>query len=287
MERMADRPEGVLYVVATPIGHMDDITLRALRVLAECDLVLAEDTRHTRKLLTHHQIQARLMSYHAHNERQRTPSLIQRLTAGDKLALVSDAGTPSLSDPGYILVQEAVQRGLRVCPIPGPSALMAALCAAGLPTEAFVFLGFPPRKCHALHQALRALQHELRTLIWYESPRRITALLEAIEKTLGDRPAVVAREISKLHEEFLRGPVSALRTRLLDRGTIRGEITLLVSGACETPKATREVVRDALRERLRNRRQPASKLARECAGEFNWPRAEVYALILEIQNHEP
>lgn len=285
MERTADHAEGVLYVVATPIGHMDDITLRALRVLADSDLVVAEDTRHTGKLLAHHQIQARLMSYHAHNERQRTPYLLERLAAGDKLALVSDAGTPSLSDPGYILVQEAVRHGVRVCPIPGASALMAALCAAGLPTEAFLFLGFPPRKARALHHALLALRHEPRTLIWYESPRRITALLEAIENTLGDRPAVVAREITKLHEEFLRGSVSALRSRLQARGTVKGEITLLVSGGSETQPAAREVLQAVLRDRLQNHRQSASKLARECASEFNWSRAEVYALIVEIQNN--
>jgi 16S rRNA (cytidine1402-2'-O)-methyltransferase len=281
---MADCSAGVLYVVATPIGHMEDITLRALRVLGECDLVLAEDTRHTRKLLAHHGIRTRLLSYHAHNERQRTSALIQRLEAGAQLALVSDAGTPSLSDPGYVLVQEAAQRGFRVCPIPGPSALMAALCAAGLPTEEFLFLGFPPRKAQALQQMLQSLQHEPRTLIWYESPRRITTLLEAIEATLGDRPAVVAREITKRHEEFLRGTLSVLRTQLLARDTVKGEITLLVGGGAQPQAAPREVVWEALRERLRNRRQPASQLARECAAEFNWPRSEIYALILKIQN---
>ncbi|MDJ0666219.1 MAG: 16S rRNA (cytidine(1402)-2'-O)-methyltransferase [Desulfobacterales bacterium] len=274
---------GGLYVVATPIGHHDDITLRALNVLRTVDCIAAEDTRLTGRLLAHHGIQAHLISYHEHNEHQRTPLLLARLQDGQRVALVSDAGTPSLSDPGFILVREAAAAGLRICPVPGPSAALAALSVSGLATDAFIFLGFPPRKPRRREQHLRALQNEPRTLIWYESPRRLAGLLEALLKVMGDRAAVVGREMTKRYEEFLRGSVSQLAARVKARPEIKGEITLLVAGCPKSGEVDRGALVDVIRERLAADRPPASALARELAAQFDLPRSQIYDMIMDIK----
>jgi 16S rRNA (cytidine1402-2'-O)-methyltransferase len=278
-----DPPDGALYVVATPIGNLDDITVRALQVLRTADCIASEDTRRTGRLLTHHGIQARLVSYHEHNERQRTPQLLERLQAGQKVALVSDAGTPTLSDPGFILVREAAAAGIRIHPLPGPSAAVAALSVSGLATDAFVFLGFPPRKPSRLVQHLKSLGSEPRTLIWYESPRRLPGLLEALQQLLGDRPAVVGREMTKRYEEFLRGPLSQIAAKLGARDEIKGEITVLVAG-CPPAAADHDALRAEIRRQLASGAPPASALARELATRFNLPRGAIYALIIEIKN---
>ena len=280
----ADVPAGILYVVATPIGHLDDITVRALEVLKTADCIAAEDTRNTGRLLAHHGIKADLISYHEHNERRRTPQLMTRLNAGQTVALVSDAGTPTLSDPGFILVRQAAAAGIRIQPLPGASAAVAALSVSGLPTDAFVFLGFPPRKPQRLEAHLRALRNEPRTLIWYESPRRLTELLKALERIMGDRPAVIGREMTKRYEEFLRGPLTELIAQLEARNDIKGEITLLVAGCSPSPETSPEALRAVIRAELERNPRPASGLARELAARFNRSRGEIYNLILDVKN---
>ena len=196
---------GTLSIVSTPIGNLEDITLRAARVLREADLIACEDTRHTRKLLDHIGVSKPLVSYHEHNETARAAELVERLAAGANIALVSDAGTPLLSDPGYRLVEAAIAAGIPVIPIPGASAVLSALAASGLPTDEFRFGGFLPPKTTQRRKTLEALREERCTLIFYEAPHRILEALEDVEAVLGARPVVVARELTKLHEEFLRG----------------------------------------------------------------------------------
>lgn len=221
---------GVLYVVATPIGNLEDITLRALRILKEVDLIAAEDTRHSRHLLDHYNIKTALTSYHEHNERVKAQNLIERLERGENIALVCDAGTPAISDPGYRLVMGALQAGVQVTPIPGPAALAAAISASGLPSDRFVFEGFLPAKSQERKNRLEELRDEERTLVLYEAPHRLKQTLADLEQILGAREIVVARELTKLHEEFLRGKISSVRGELAGRD-IKGEIVLLVHGA--------------------------------------------------------
>jgi 16S rRNA (cytidine1402-2'-O)-methyltransferase len=221
---------GCLYLVGTPIGNLEDITLRALRILREADQIAAEDTRHTQKLLNHYEISRPLVSYHEHNEMTRAPELLIALEQGAKIALVSDAGMPLVSDPGYRLVTLCLRHQIPVVPVPGPSALLAALSASGLPNEEFLFIGFLPARSGERQRALERLRIEDRTIILYEAPHRIAeSVAEALE-ILGDRPACLAREVTKLHEEFRRGKLSALAASLEERPA-RGEITLLIGPA--------------------------------------------------------
>jgi len=223
---------GTLYVVATPIGNMRDITLRALEVLRSVDLVLAEDTRRTRALLSRHGIAAGLLSVHEHNERARVTHVTQRLEQGEDLALVTDAGTPLISDPGYVLVRALTQKGLRVVPVPGPSALLAALSVAGLPTDRFVFEGFLAARGPARRQHLQTLRSESRTIVFYESPRRLAAMLEDAAEILGgEREATIARELTKIHESTYIGTLAELSRRVV-AGTMpaRGEIVVCIAG---------------------------------------------------------
>ena len=218
---------GCLYLVATPIGNLEDITLRAVRILKEADVIACEDTRHTQKLLNHYGIKKDTVSYHEHNELTRSPELVIELEQGAKIALVSDAGTPGISDPGHRLVTLCLRHRIPVVPIPGPSALIAALAASGLPTEEFLFVGFLPARAGARRKALDALKAESRTLIFYEAPHRVVETLADASEILGARPAVIAREVTKIHEEFLRGPLSELLDSARKRAP-RGEITLLI-----------------------------------------------------------
>jgi 16S rRNA (cytidine1402-2'-O)-methyltransferase len=233
---------GTLYLVATPIGNLEDITFRAVRVLKEVDLIACEDTRRSRKLLDHYGIGTPTISYHEHNEAERTAELIARLLGGATVALISDAGMPLISDPGYRLVRAAVDGGIRVEALPGASAVPVALAASGLATDSFYFGGFLPAKSGQRLRALEALKNETATLIFYEAPHRIVETLAAIEEALGDRPVVVARELTKIHEEFLRGTAAQIRAVLQARDSVKGEITLLIgksSGVVEdhTPLA--------------------------------------------------
>jgi len=226
---------GLLYIVATPIGNLEDITYRAVRVLREASLIACEDTRQTRKLLDHYGIQKPTVSYHDYNETGRAQELVARMLAGDTVALVTDAGTPLVSDPGYRLVNAAILNGIAVQPIPGPSAALAALAGSGLPTDAFHFGGFLPHKPGQRSKTLEALAGEEATLVFYEAPHRILEALEAIEAALGPRPVVVARELTKLHEEFLRGTAAEIRAQLDARKAIKGEFTILIGKATQPP----------------------------------------------------
>jgi 16S rRNA (cytidine1402-2'-O)-methyltransferase len=226
---------GLLYVVATPIGNLEDMTYRAVRVLGESDLIACEDTRQTRKLLEHYNIHKPTVSYHDHNEQERTEDLMARLLAGETVALVSDAGMPLVSDPGYRLVHAAIEAGISVQPIPGASASLTALAASGLPTDSFHFGGFLPPKTGQRAKLLESLAEERATLIFYEAPHRILETLEAVEAALGPRPVVVAREITKIHEEFLRGTAAEIHAQLAARDTVKGEITLLIGRAIAPP----------------------------------------------------
>jgi 16S rRNA (cytidine1402-2'-O)-methyltransferase len=221
---------GCLYVVATPIGNLEDITLRALRILKEADAIACEDTRQTLKLLSHFDIQKRLISYHEHNELTRAPEIVIELEQGAKIALVSDAGTPAISDPGHRLVSLCVRHGIKVVPLPGPSAFVAALAASGMPVEEFAFVGFLPSRQSARRKALRALASEPRTLALYEAPHRLSDTLDDALEILGNRPAVVAREITKMYEEFLRGHLEDIAAAVRKKAA-RGEITLLIGAA--------------------------------------------------------
>ena len=220
---------GTLYVVSTPIGNLEDITLRALRILKEVATIAAEDTRHTQRLLSHFDIHTPLTSYHDFNKEEKTPVLLSRMTEGASIALVSDAGTPTLSDPGFYLIREAIRAGLPVSPIPGAAAAIAALSVSGLPPDRFVFEGFLPKKKGARARRLEQLRADSRTLIFYESPFRIVGLLEEIRTILGDRPVVVAREMTKVFEEFIRGSVTEALEKI-GKKTLKGEITLVVGG---------------------------------------------------------
>jgi 16S rRNA (cytidine1402-2'-O)-methyltransferase len=222
---------GILSIVSTPIGNLDDITLRAVRVLREADLIACEDTRHTRKLLDHIGVSKPLVSYHEHNEAARAAELVEKLAAGANIALVTDAGTPLLSDPGYRLVEAAIAAGIQVIPIPGPSAALSALTGSGLPTDSFRFCGFLPPKAAHRRRTIEALREESCTLIFYEAPHRILETLEDVEAVMGLRPVVVARELTKLHEEFLRGTAAGIRAQLAARPSVKGEITLLIGEA--------------------------------------------------------
>jgi len=238
---------GCLYLVATPIGNLEDITVRALRVLKEADLVACEDTRQTQKLLQHYGIHKELVSYHAHNELTRAPELVIQLEEGAQVALVSDAGTPVVSDPGHRLVVLSLRHHIPVVPIPGPSAFVAALAASGMPTEEFLFVGFLPSRAGARRKKLDELKSEPRALVLYEAPHRLADTLADAAEILGSRHAVVAREITKIHEEFLRGSLGELRDAARQREP-RGEITLLIGPAVEgEPQAAPAV---SLRKRV-------------------------------------
>lgn len=222
-------PSGTLYIVATPIGNLEDITIRAIRVLKEVRLIAAEDTRRTRILLDKYQISTPLTSLHDHNESKKSRLILAKLQRGDDVAYVSDAGTPGISDPGYILVKDATACRIRVAPVPGASALVAALSVSGLPMDSFVFFGFLPAKSARRRQLLASLVQEKKTLVFYESPRRLVACLEDIDRLFGEREVVVSREMTKIYEEFLRGPARGLLIGLGDT-PIRGEVTLIVAG---------------------------------------------------------
>jgi 16S rRNA (cytidine1402-2'-O)-methyltransferase len=274
---------GSLYVVATPIGNRDDITIRALNILGQVDLVAAEDTRHTGRLLAHHNIKCRMISFHEHNERKRTPDLINRLKAGSSVALVSNAGTPSVSDPGYRLVKEAIDSDIRVIPIPGVSAAITALCVAGMPTDSFVFLGFPAKKKARRLNQLNDLAGEHRTIVFYESPRRISTFLEEIIDIMGDRYGVLAREMTKLHEEFIRGSLSEILSSLNARPAIKGECTLLVTGCEENKEVSLKTVRTEIIKALEKKENRLSEIAKAVAEKHGLSKNKVYDEAMKLK----
>lgn len=228
---------GKLYVVGTPIGNLEDITFRALRILKEVSVIAAEDTRHSKKLLTHYGIHTPLTSYHDHNKEEKSEILLQRLKEGKPIALLCDAGTPTICDPGFYIIRKVIQSGIPVIPIPGPTALITALSVSALPPDRFIFEGFPPRKHGARQRWLESLQIEKRTIIFYESIHRIIPCLHDAKDILGDRNIVLSREITKTYETFLRGKISEVLLQLGEK-TIRGEITVVMEGA-NIPKKNR------------------------------------------------
>jgi 16S rRNA (cytidine1402-2'-O)-methyltransferase len=284
--RVAAAVRGQLFLVATPIGNLEDITLRGIRTLKEVDLIACEDTRRTQKLLNHYSIQTGIVSYHEHNEMTRAPELVVQMEQGTRIALVSDAGMPVISDPGYRLVRLAIRHGIPVIPVPGASAFVAALAVAGLPMEPFRFLGFLPSKQRQRLAKLRELDGAPDTLIFYEAPHRVTEMLGDVLKTLGDRPVVIGREVTKLHEEFLRGTVSEVIMKL-QKKPVKGELTVLVGPPDESGKKVKSPLplrslrreidnlmaahglseRDALKAVARSTHTPKSELYRQWQAE--------------------
>ena len=268
-----------LYIVATPIGNLEDITLRALRVLRQADLIACEDTRHTQKLLNHFEIKIPTQSYHEHNEAARARELVERVAAGGRVALVSDAGMPGISDPGERVIRAAVERGLNVVAIPGPSALVTALVASGLPTETFRFVGFLPARSGERRSVLESLASVPETLVFYEAPHRIADMLHDVENVFGpDRRVVIARELTKVHEEFVRGSVSEVLAEFGRRDAAKGEMTVIVAGKskmqqAQTPK--RNLV-ERIHELVTSESLAEKDALKQAAREFGLSKSEAY-----------
>jgi len=274
---------GILYIVATPLGNLEDITLRALRVLKEVDLIAAEDTRRTRKLLSHYGIKTRLISYHGQNQEVRGPVLIDKIQQGQNIALVSDAGTPGFSDPGTLLVSQAWEAGIKVEAVPGPAAGVAVLSMSGFPGDV-TFLGFPPRKAGKRREFFAALAGEERVLIFYESPQRLAGTLAEMAEHFANRQVLVVRELTKMFEEAWRGPAPEVAARLADR-EIKGECTLVLSCPEEPPQEevdlTGRLIKAAGETGLTGRR-----LAELVAAEIKVPRRQVYQAYLELKEQK-
>jgi 16S rRNA (cytidine1402-2'-O)-methyltransferase len=271
----------MLYVVATPIGNLEDVTLRALRVLREVDLVAAEDTRRTRALLTHHGIARPVTSYYDAVERKKTPALVARLVDGARIALVTDAGTPGIADPGYHLVRGALAAGVPVVPVPGASAVTALVSVAGLPAERFAFEGFLPSRAGQRAARLRTLAAEPRAMVFYEAARRLDAFLADAAEILGDRQAAVGRELTKRFEEVVRGPLSEVRRRFASGEPARGEVVVLIAGAADEETPAAAALDDDIRKALAAG-QRVSELATEIAARTGRPRRDVYRRALEL-----
>ena len=278
---MSSTEGGVLRVVATPIGNLDDVSVRTIAALRGADLVLAEDTRHTGRLLARLGVESPQLSYHEHNERERVGEIVRRLRGGETVALVSDAGTPAVSDPGYRLVRACLDAGLRVEPVPGPSAALAALVVAGLPTDRFTFEGFLPRKASTRRERLEELAAEPRTMVLFVSPHRASADLTDLAAVLGqDRPATLARELTKLHEDVVPGTLATLAAHV--QGGVRGELTLVVGGAPEQAAAALDAATLASRVRElvatgMTKKEATAAVARATGV----PKREVYQAVLD------
>lgn len=273
---------GTLYVVGTPIGNLEDMTFRAVRILQLVDAIAAEDTRHTGKLLEHFQIKTPQVSYHEHNRNERLPELISQLSGGKSIALVTDAGIPGISDPGYELVKACVEAGIQVVPIPGANAAITALSAAGLPTERFAFEGFLPASGKDRKMRLESLQAESRTLIFYEAPHRIRVTLQDLGECLGkDRGIALGREITKLHEEFWRGSIEQAIAYYTQHEP-KGEFTLIVAGAeLEMPVLSEEALKDEL-QKIMDEGVSRSQASRQLAQLTKLPRRQLYQLALSL-----
>ena len=285
-----DNSRGCLYLVGTPIGNLEDITLRALRILKEVDQIACEDTRHTQKLLTHYDIHKSLISYHEHNEITRAPELVVAMEEGARIALVSDAGMPLVSDPGHRLVVLCVRHRIPVIPIPGPSALLSALSASGLPGEEFLFVGFLPNRSGERRRALEHLRIEDRTIIFYEAPHRVAETVADAREILGDRHACLAREVTKLHEEFRRGRLSELAQSLAERPA-RGEITLLIApeenAAPGAQIATSQSIAARVEELMHQAKLDRKEALKVAAKERGLTRREAYSKLVDaLDEHE-
>ncbi|SDU30743.1 16S rRNA (cytidine(1402)-2'-O)-methyltransferase [Desulfobacula phenolica] len=275
---------GTLYIVATPVGNLEDITFRAVKVLKQVDLIAAEDTRHSKKLLSHYGIETKLVSCHEHNETKKAPHLIAHLKSGLDIALISDAGTPSISDPGYKLVTAVAKEEIKVIPIPGCSAAIAGLSVSGLPTDSFFFLGFLPKKKLKQKHAIEAIKNEHPTLIFYESPKRIQNLVANLQTILGDRKACLAREITKLHEEYIRGKLSEILQKLNNKETVKGECSLFVQGRSEENTITEEELKEIILAKLSTTDLGTSGLAKLISSQTSLSKKQIYETILKLQS---
>lgn len=272
---------GTLYLVATPIGNLEDISARALRILSEVGLIAAEDTRQTRKLLTHYGIQTKLTSYHEHNKLTKLDYLLAELKEDD-IALVSEAGTPGLNDPGFEIVRAAIAAGHKISPIPGPSAPIAALVASGLPTDAFLYLGYLPRKKTERVRLLTEISDLTYTLIFLETPHRLLAALEDLESILGNRMLAVGRELTKIHEEFFYGTIREAKGKFSLQEP-RGEFTLVIAGASEKNRTWSKTQLQAALLEMINQDYAPSQIAAQIASQSGWARREVYQMLTEMQ----
>ncbi len=275
---------GTLFVVATPLGNLEDMTFRAVRILKEAALIAAEDTRHSRKLLSHYNITTPMISCHEHNEARAAEKLIPLLLLKKNIALITDAGTPCISDPGYRLVSAVLAHDIAVVPIPGCNAVAAGLSVAGLPTDRFLFAGFLPRKVSHQEQAIHALADQPATLVFYESPKRIRPLAERLMSILGDRQSCLAREITKLHETFIRGPLSSIIARLDPDIPPKGECTLYVTGAKVAEKLSPGDLESLIRDRVAVSQKSTADLAKEIAGLFHVSKKQVYDTIIKCKS---
>lgn len=277
----ADRESerGVLYVVATPIGNLEDITLRAIRILKDVPLISAEDTRRTKKLLRAYDIQTPLTSLYDQNERRKSGFLITKLKEGMDVAYVSDAGTPGISDPGYVLIRQAIENNIRVVPVPGVSAVISALSVSGLPMDAFVFHGFLPSRPRRRKELLQFLRDEEKTIVFYESPRRLLSSLRDMESVFGARDIVVLREMTKLFEEVIRGSISQVIGALQGR-EVKGEVTLVVAGQAKIPvEHSDEEIRDRFEQLRKDTKLSRRDIIAKLAAEMGAPRKRVYQVI--------
>lgn len=279
--------EGVLYVVATPIGNLEDITYRAVRILGSVDLIAAEDTRNTARLLSHFEIHTKLISCHDHNEDVRSEYVIDMIKSGQNVALVSDAGTPLISDPGYRVVEAAASSGIKIVPVPGASSLLAALSASGLPVERFVFMGFAPRSSGKKKAFLEESAKFQFSTVYFESPHRIIDLLKDMLAIFGDRSAVLARELTKMYEEIIRGSISEIIEKLSAKDSVKGEIVLIVGGPDENDFQAGQASELDIDQEILGLIESgikASEVAKKISEKFKMPRQVVYSKVLDIKN---
>lgn len=281
--------EGILYICGTPIGNLEDITIRALKILKEVKLIAAEDTRHTKKLLIHYQINTKVTSYHEYNKFKKAPYLVEILKNGQDIALVSDAGMPGISDPGYVLINLALNNNIKIIPIPGVSALITALVVSGLPTDKFVFEGFLPRKIKERKRYFKSIKNEERTIIFYETPHRLKRALKDMLEILGDRKIVIARELTKKYEEIIRGKLNLVLSEMNTK-EIKGEITLVVQGGIkEKGNDTIDFLKDECimeiyLKKLKNQGYSNKDIIKIAQEKLNIPKNLIYKKLLEMQN---
>ena len=280
--RLTNIGTGTLYIVSTPIGNLEDITLRALKVLGSVRIIAAEDTRHTQKLLHHYDIHTPQTSYHDHNKEEKSAVLIAKLKEGHDIALVSDAGTPGISDPGYYLINRAIDENIKITPIPGPTASIAALSISGLPTDAFVFEGFLPAKKAARRKRLQELSSERRTIIMFETPRRASSSLEDISEILGDRRVVLTRELTKMFEEVIRDRVTSIMEKIKGR-SLKGEITIIIEGAHGEIITDTEDLKSYLEKLMKKEGLTLKDAVSKASKDLNLSKNKVYKEALKIK----
>jgi 16S rRNA (cytidine1402-2'-O)-methyltransferase len=286
-----NKTKGILYICGTPIGNLEDITIRVLNILKEVKLIAAEDTRHTKKLLIHYQINTKVTSYHEYNKFKKAPYLVEILKNGQDIALVSDAGMPGISDPGYVLINLALNNNIKIIPIPGVSALITALVVSGLPTDKFVFEGFLPRKIKERKRYFKSIKNEERTIIFYETPHRLKRALKDMVEILGDRKIVIARELTKKYEEIIRGKLNLVLSEMNTK-EIKGEITLVVQGGIkEKGNDTIDFLKDECimekyLKKLKNQGYSNKDIIKITQEKLNIPKNLIYKKLLEMKNSE-